>query len=58
MVEGIELQSVNLNSETDMQEIFEALAVKGPGPKSRLRAYIQRLQPQQINFFFQNSCSE
>ena len=41
---GIELQSVNLNSETDMQEIYDALAVKGPGPKSRLRAYMQRLQ--------------
>ena len=44
---GIILQSVNLNSQTDMDEVYEALKVTGPGPKSRLRTYIQRLQTQQ-----------
>jgi hypothetical protein len=43
---GIALRSVNLNSEIDMQEVYDALAVKGPGPKSRLRAYMQGLQRQ------------
>lgn len=30
---GARLRSVNLNSESDMQEVHDALAVKGPGPK-------------------------
>ena len=44
---------MNLNSEIDMQEVYAALAVKGPGPKSRLRAYIQGLQrqPQQQRWY-------
>ena len=43
---GLILQSVNLNSETEMNEVYEALGITKIGPKSRLRAYIQRLQAQ------------
>uniref|UniRef100_A0A7S1VDT7 Uncharacterized protein n=1 Tax=Grammatophora oceanica TaxID=210454 RepID=A0A7S1VDT7_9STRA len=38
------LRSVDLRSQTDMQEVYEVLHVRGPCPKSRLRAYIERLQ--------------
>lgn len=41
---GIQLRFVNLNSDTEMQQVFEALGVEGIGPVSRLRAYIERLK--------------
>jgi hypothetical protein len=44
---GIELRGVNVNSETDMEEVYEALNITEIGPNSRLRNYIQRLQTQQ-----------
>jgi hypothetical protein len=43
---GLILQSVNLNSETEMNQVYEALNITKIGPKSRLRAYIRRLQTQ------------
>ena len=43
---GLILQSVNLNSESEMNQVYEALNITKIGPKSRLRAYIRRLQTQ------------
>jgi hypothetical protein len=43
---GIHLLDVDLNDQTLMKEVYEALNVTGPGPKSRLRTYIRRLQKQ------------
>ena len=47
--EGIEILGVNVNSESEMQEVYEALKITKIGPKSRLRAYMQRIQQQQRN---------
>lgn len=41
---GIELRFVSLNNESEMQEAFDALAIKGIGPKSRFRKFIRQLQ--------------
>jgi hypothetical protein len=43
---GLILQSVSFISETEMNQVYEALNITKIGPKSRLRAYIRRLQTQ------------
>jgi hypothetical protein len=41
---GVSLQDVNLNIPSEMNELFGAFLAQDIGKKSRLRAYIRRLQ--------------